>query len=535
MTSEGCGPTSTAIFLSGYNKDNSDPLTIAAEMDALTDKTIDGITYEIGTNNAKIIKVLKDRGIAAQAFDVNTEEDKENAITNIKEALSAGKPVIIGLLPNNGGRYNSSSSHKMCITKINSDGSIIISNPGRNDSDVAGNTCESVEAFAEFLIGGSYVIPDTAPTGAGYVQHELEGFKEGLEIQSPQKGVIKELGKIENEEESSGEGSEETAVDYYATEGDYVIIEFKDTGTGVDGWKMRIEGFDAVSIAEGQLIEKGEQIGLTNNKNIRIILYDAKDAIINDVEDYFKLKTRKTRSLDTNQYEFFFFVYYESGLMNQPGSGPENVGACERGIEHGVGICQWTTRKGRLSNIQKVCEKLYNLDSSLCAPLQKYIGMSDDELIDNYAMSPSFENSQLRQDFSSICATDRERFLQLQMQIGLEEKYQLFDDLGLSWIKDRPYVVQGTLASFVNWGSGLGWEDCINESMNDEEIIIALSKYACTMTSTVGPLNSRWNPQAKAAIDILNGELDAEKFLTDESYGVPYSTGGEYVDFLSTR
>ena len=136
-----------------------------------------------------------------------------------------------------------------------------------------------------------------------------------MEVHSPQTGIIKEIGKVEQQdaqnnnstdqaEDSEGETEQEQSVDYYATEGDYILIEFKDTGTGVDGWKMKIEGFDAIStIAEGQKIEIGKQIGLTNNKNIKIILYDDKDAIINDVEDYFKLKKRKTVSRQTQSFE----------------------------------------------------------------------------------------------------------------------------------------------------------------------------------------------------------------------------------------
>ena len=108
-----------------------------------------------------------------------------------------------------------------------------------------------------------------------------------------------------------------------------------------------------------------------------------------------------------------------------------------------------------------------------------------------------------------------------------------FDELGLTWIKDRPFIVQGTLASLVNWGPALGWENAINPDMDDEEIIIALNRYACGFTSTVGSLNTRWNPQAKAALDILDGTISAEEFLTDRNVSAPYTTYGIYTNFLS--
>ena len=234
-------------------------------------------------------------------------------------------------------------------------------------------------------------------------------------------------------------------------------------------------------------------------------------------------------TIDEDLYNFFYFTVYESGTVDIPGQGPENVGAFRPGVEYGAGICQWTTMDG-CNNIEYLCRRLYEKDPELCAPLQKYIGKEVAEIIKECS-EPSVENSRLRQDFAAIAEVDKERFWFLQMEIAYEDFMDKFDELGLSWMKDRPSVVQGTLASLLNWGPYLGWEDAIDSSMNDEEIIVALCKYACGFTSTVGSLNHRWNPQAKLAIDILEEKTNAEDVLKNTNVAAKYS--GTYQDFLS--
>lgn len=63
---------------------------------------------------------------------------------------------------------------------------------------------------------------------------------------------------------------------------------------------MEIEGLTIdANIQEGDKLNKGDTIGTTNTGNIKIILYDEKDAIINNVEDYFKLQARKKSNSGT--------------------------------------------------------------------------------------------------------------------------------------------------------------------------------------------------------------------------------------------
>lgn len=357
---------------------------------------------------------------------------------------------------------------------------------------------------------GGILIPDQAPKGVSFSK-KLEGFEAGLEVVAPGQAEVMNI------------------------EGNSITLKFT-AENKVKNMTMKIEGISInPDIAEGDKLESKQTIGTTTEEDIKLLMRDSKKAIINNIEDYMQPPKKKARNSNGSDYDFFYFTYYESGKWCEEGNGPASVGACQPGTEHGVGICQWTTMTSGLSNIQKVCGKLAELDSDLCGILAKYADMDCATLINKYAMQPSFPDSYLKQDFQHIADRDKDTFLELQMQIAIEEKYETFDDLGLGWIKDRPPVVQGTLGSLVNWGPYMGWEDAINESMTDEEIIISLLKYACTKSSTVGSLNSRWNPQAKAALDILHGELDSYKLLEEEGYGSEYATGGQYVNFLSTQ
>lgn len=343
-----------------------------------------------------------------------------------------------------------------------------------------------------------------------------QGFEKDLDVIAPEQCIVINIEK--------------------GNTSDCITIKFTSQNK-VKDMTMKIKGIKLnEDIEENKTIEKGTTIGKTTEDDIQLLMRDSKKAIINNIEDYMKApKKNKSGGLKGTEYDFFYFTYYESGKWCEEGNGPASVGACRPGIEHGVGICQWTTITNGLNNIQKLCGKLYELDNDLCKELKKYADMDSTILINEYALP--LGNSVLEKDFQNICSDvqNRDKFLALQMQIAMEEKYDIFEDLGLSWIKNRPLVVQGTLGSLVNWGPYLGWEDNINESMSDEDIIINLLKYACTLNSTVGSLNTRWNSQAKAAIDILNGDLDAEQLLEVIGYGTNYSTSGDYTNFLSTR
>ena len=60
-------------------------------------------------------------------------------------------------------------------------------------------------------------------------------------------------------------------------------------------------------------------------------------------------------------------------------------------------------------------------------------------------------------------------------------------------------------------------------------------KYACTKGSTAGDLSSRWNVQAKLALDILHGDFtDIGGWIENPANYSEYSIGNN-SNFLSTK
>lgn len=292
IATSGCGPTSVAILLSGYGKDVL-PDKVGEMMDDLDS------WYGAGTKSSKMVDVLKNKfSISAKSYDVSN--GKSEAIKNISNALKEGKPVLVSVPGDSSGRY-SSGAHWMCITGFREDGtSIYISNPGRSDSSANGNYCESIEEFVNNYQDNAsiYVIPDKAPTGV-ITTNEIVGFKSGQNVIMPETGVIKKIGTREKEDNNKEKTQTKDNTDYFKTNGEYIRIEFN-TNNGVNGWKMEIEGLTIdANIQEGDKLNKGDTIGTTNTGNIKIILYDEKDSIINNVEDYFKLQARKKSNSGT--------------------------------------------------------------------------------------------------------------------------------------------------------------------------------------------------------------------------------------------
>lgn len=292
IATSGCGPTSVAILLSGYGKDVL-PDKVGEMMDDLDS------WYGAGTKSSKMVDVLKNKfSISAKSYDVSN--GKSEAIKNISNALKEGKPVLVSVPGDSSGRC-SSGAHWMCITGFREDGtSIYISNPGRSDSSANSNYCESIEEFVNNYQDNAsiYVIPDKAPTGV-ITTNEIVGFKSGQNVIMPETGVIKKIGTREKEDNNKEKTQTKDNTDYFKTNGEYIRIEFN-TNNGVNGWKMEIEGLTIdANIQEGDKLNKGDTIGTTNTGNIKIILYDEKDAIINNVEDYFKLQARKKSNSGT--------------------------------------------------------------------------------------------------------------------------------------------------------------------------------------------------------------------------------------------
>lgn len=289
MSTSGCGPTSAAVILSGYGIDKS-PWDVAN----ILKETCNGIT-----SCTELVNAMTKLGCKTTYY--NTANNIDEAIKNIDEALTNGKPVLVGT-------NTTDSGHYVALLGKDQNGNVIISDVGdvANLNNYTGTVADFVNKWMQNC---AYAIPDEAPSGSTTKQ-EVEGFESGLNVIMPESGKITKIGN-RNDDSKDGEKSTEESTnddeetDYFATNGEYIRIEFK-TNNGVNGWKMEIEGLtiDKATLTEGQELKKGDVIGKTNEKNMKVILYDEKDAIINNVEDYFNLKTRKTVGRVSQEYEF---------------------------------------------------------------------------------------------------------------------------------------------------------------------------------------------------------------------------------------
>jgi len=331
----GCGPTSAAVILSAYG------ITGTTGSDALPYLCgIEAGTHDGGTNSCDFVKKAFDHyDVPSTVHYVGQGNTKET----IDQALKEGRPIVANV---NGGYY-SPGGHYIAILGYDDEENLVISNPcGFGIYGVCGGYAVQdgvkLDYFVNTCLGGgsgTYLVMDETPTGFSFSPaqntiHEIEGFEAGLDIIMPESGKIVEIGKVEEEGEKTsnsaleGSGNEQISStqnsikkkttegetentaqkensdeDYKINvEGDYVIIEFS-TSNGVSGWKMKIEGFalDTVNVKEEARLNKGSVIGITTESNMKVTLYDKKDAIIDDVEDYFVLYKRDDKKANNNR------------------------------------------------------------------------------------------------------------------------------------------------------------------------------------------------------------------------------------------
>ena len=554
MSSSACGVTSCAIFLSGYKFDEGpNPYTIAQYV-----KT----TYPGGETSADNLSEALTKEYKVEVTRSNTLRDgMDTSKSNIKTALKDGKPVIVGTNTTSEGHYMcmiglyndeyvilSDPSFKAYYT-VQSSINVL------NEPVIQSGLCLSpyvvkLDDFMDtFMQDCAYIIPSEVPSAVKKsTKHQVVGFKEGLKVVMPENGIIEKIGDVneENEDEETEEEQEEQeeqeetvngetgdgeatteeekeksltyqerldiARKHMTTNGKYIIVKFK-TGNGINNYKMRIEGAEfgksiegseeLEELTEGQELNKGEQIGLTTTDNMKVILYDDKYAVIDDVENYFKLKKRN-QNTSTNNIVRLFFAVYEGGGFDQEGCGPEIVGDIHDDGEFGVGICQWTI-VGDNDYLTGFLQGIYDADPDFCADLQPFLSYTPQQYRDHH--------DDLKQVFSDLANADREYFLQLQVDYANKEKEDVVKNSRFKWILDRPDAVIGTLYSLVNYGPAYLDDIELDEGMDDEEIIKTICGYEYNLKFRGEYIyRGRSESQARAGIDILNGIIDGEEF-----------------------
>ena len=269
------------------------------------------------------------------------------------------------------------------------------------------------------------------------------------------------------------------------------------------------------------IVRVGTKIAFTGTEKIQVILKNNLGGYLPNVQDYMAPKL-SNNSVDVGDIGLFYWLPYESGSVKNPGI----VNSPVEGEEVAAGLAQETAKRDSWENISSFCNWLYTQDPVLCAELNAFSNWNVKMIFDDYYSG----NSQLKMAFQIVADRNTEAFAKLQMKYIAEQKNKQIQSKGLDWILDRNPVTIGTCYSCFNVGPNRGWENVINESMTDKEIILALLKHA---NSERSDLESRWNSQAKLAIEILNGTFtDIEDWLENKG-GYPQYGEGKNPGYLS--
>lgn len=249
IQSYGCGPTTSAIVASAYGSEST-PIDMA---DKMQERTL--------TNIISLIK--NDVGIDGKEYGMGNGD--EEAVKNIRKALSEGKPVPVLIRksandPRSTPVY-SGNGHFLVIVAEDDDGLVLV-NPGaqaiKNNFDPLG-----LEGFVRDYMGSNcigktgYIILDEAPKGA-----IMQGFESGLNVITPGIGTV--------------------------TKKDATSIEIKFTQNNIiKDMTLKISGFEVKDdINVGDELESKQEIGVTTEDNIKLLLKTANKSIIENIEDY---------------------------------------------------------------------------------------------------------------------------------------------------------------------------------------------------------------------------------------------------------
>ena len=281
--------------------------------------------------------------------------------------------------------------------------------------------------------------------------------------------------------------------------------------------------------ADGTLKYEGDKV---MGNYLRIQFFDRENKNIENVEDYMKLDD--AGQIDSNEYdwEFFYWVPYESGPVGEKGevaTPPKGAGASEvaswNSNEVNCGISQWTTlRNSSTANIQGICDWL-NKEKSQTS-LAQFATWQNETMVSSFHV---FQSA-----WTDIYKTNPDEFLNWQMEYTYDYEYTKWEIKGeeppdpgydcsrynMGWLLDRPMVVQGTFFSCMNYSTDpTRWCPLINSSMSDEQIIEALCDKAASIPSTAGSLAERFNQQKKLGLDILHGTFtEVEDWVRTKNY-----------------
>ena len=222
----GCGVYSITSLMSAYIEDVTPEKTVQW----LHENYGDNCFPNTGVRGESMSNLLNDKGIPGA-----WEELDESKELKLKEALSAGKPVIVNVTSGSN-VWTTSGGHFICFCGISPDGKVYTADsvPGGGDRicHEYGGDFESVYAslWAD-LSSGFHVglwIPEEAPTGVKQTSSGasivFEGYEADQNIASPVTGKILEIGKHERLNIYTGEMEEV----------EFITIQVMDKGTSTN-------------------------------------------------------------------------------------------------------------------------------------------------------------------------------------------------------------------------------------------------------------------------------------------------------------
>lgn len=216
LSGMGCGIYSSTSLLSGYSE-GVNPLTT---VQWLHDNIGTSAFNNDGSRTTSIDKMLDSRGVSGNWTNPGSSSEIESVL---KEAFSAGKPVIINVAPGNMSPWTTSGGHYICFCGIDSDGNVYtadsVSSNNRLKISKGSSFDDAIKALGSLSLGPSGIwVPDTAPTGAkatvstttGEVIPNIpfQGYEADQKVVSPVTGKILKVGKHDRMNVYTGEMEE---------------------------------------------------------------------------------------------------------------------------------------------------------------------------------------------------------------------------------------------------------------------------------------------------------------------------------------
>ena len=346
----------------------------------------------------------------------------------------------------------------------------------------------------------------------GLTRDKTQGFSPDLEVVAP--GDCRIIRNDANGIELEFVSDEEPEIGIL--DGYTMIINGikKDEGITIvdeEGESTQISYEDAIS--RGVIVKAGSIIGKTGTEKISVYMLNDRGEYLSNVEDYMAPEMNSYQNEITSDLAYFYWMPYEGGSFD-----PGVVSVLSEGKEMAVGIAQWTVLDTGLNNIAPLCQWLYNKNPQLCAELNAFTSWGPRDFLAN--------SEQVKNAFRIVADRNQTALLELEMQYSFEERTRDIE-ARFPWMLERNPVVVGTCISLINWYPGGDWQGVVNESMTDEQIILALLKKATTYGTQNGfDLTGRWNSQARLAIDILKGRFtDIEGWIQNKGAYPEYGEG----------